>query len=63
MSNCFKINWFFKDGAHQYITIPLSMTPGGAGLVNKQNSKDDVNINGRESPPNQEVTIKKECSE
>lgn len=58
-----------KDGAHQYITIPISMTPGAisqsqAAATNKQSVKDTAkNINGRESPPIEVVTIKKECAD
>lgn len=60
-----------KDGSHQYITIPISMTQGAlsqsqqaAASTNKQNAKDTAkHTNSRESPPNQEVTIKKECAE
>lgn len=44
------------DGAHQYITIPLSMMPGGLGKVAV---KDTTVTNGRESPPT-DVIIKKE---
>ncbi|KAJ6645663.1 Serum response factor like, partial [Pseudolycoriella hygida] len=44
------------DGAHQYITIPLSMMPGGLSKVTA--IKESAVTNGRESP--NEVIIKKE---
>lgn len=46
----------FSDGAHQYITIPLSMMPGGLSKVTA--IKESAVTNGRESP--NEVIIKKE---